>query len=116
MAAVAWPTTLPAPLHEHSQEFTNGLANVDEVLWPQRVRRIPDMNDDIQFIFTQEQMEEFRDYFYTDLNAGCAWITADWITLLFDGADYIRFTEPYSSQLMGDGIWSVSGTVELLRI
>jgi len=116
MAAVAWPETLPAPLHEHSQEYVNGLANPDEVLWPQRVRRIPDLKDSLRWVFTQEQMESFRDFFYTDLNAGCAWFSADWVSLLFDDADYVRFDGVYSSQLIGDGLWSVSGAVEVMRI
>ena len=114
-ALIEWPESLPSPLYPHDQEYVSGLESPEEILWPYRTRKRPDLEDSVEFVFTAAQMLTFRTFFHDTLNNGSNPFSADWLTLLDEDTGFARFGGAYQATLLGYH-WRVTARLELIAV
>ena len=114
---VEYPETLPLPLVSgNSMNLTDtfirsGFSYEIE----QRLQYGDTITAPFNFICEdRKQMREFHYFFYTSLTYGLSKFTADWPIMGNSDEKIFRFTAPFKSQALGEGIYQVSCEFELM--
>ena len=96
---IEWPSTLPYPL-EQGYNFKPGTPFYKtQFQFGNRYRKRYCPTDilDLQFIFSIDEMETFREFFYTTLHNGTKEFIANWEVNGDQGTKRFHFTEAYKA-------------------
>lgn len=113
MTIETWPTTLPPPMVERQSAFTSGLVSPEEILNPERSRRLPDRREEVAFFFDADQMATFRAWVEEDLHSGARWFSAGWLSSMGYANHYAQIVMPWSQEARSP-YWIVA--MELITI
>ncbi len=113
----AWPSTLPKPRIQNytgttelafiRTDFDSGFARQR-----QRFTAVPHYRQ-VQWLFSPEQMEIFKDFFKDDIGYGATFFSME-IDIGYGLNTYdCRFNEPYDDILVSSKAWQVSATIEV---
>lgn len=110
-----WPSTLPAPGCAYKSGYASGLADPDAMVNPERMRRQPDTDGDVEFVFDAAQMAAFKTFFDTTCNGGAEWFSASWVSALDAAALWARFADGGYESAPAGLYWRVGCKLELMR-
>lgn len=113
----AWPSDLPRP-QLAGYQFTpvNAVIRTDMESGPARQRlrftAAPIMMS-AAWRFTDAQFASFRTFFDSTINRGADWYSAELDTGNGLATYDTRMIEPYQATMLSDGLWEVTGKLEL---
>lgn len=99
MALAEWPAGVPTPLMDAQREQKNGLLIEDEVINPERNRRLPEHEAEISVMMTAAEFATFKSFVTTTLYNGQAAFTAAWLAYIGFSTHAAAFIMPYSVSL-----------------
>ena len=111
-----WPATLPIPSREYGYAYRSGLVNFEEDINPQRSRTYPERDADFVIdCLTPAQYAAFRVFYYTTLNNGAEFFSADWLALIGFTFHRLRFLNVFNATY--DGVlWTVELALEIVAV
>ena len=110
-----WPATVPAPGYAHDGAYASGMATPDEVLNPERIRRLPDITERVEWpALSATEMAAFKTFYDTTTNGGTGWFSASWLATVCTGGLFARFAGVYESAPRGLH-WRVGAALEVMR-
>ena len=113
-----WPATLPGPERGYSYAYRSGLANNDEDINPARTRTYPERDATFTIICrTAQQYDDFRTFYYTTLNNGTRFFSADWPALIGLTHHRLRFREkPFTIRHLSVQVREIKMSLEIVAV